>query len=85
MADVERHLAAHREHLDRYFNAGKLVATGPQEPRTGGVILCNVKNLEEAKNIISEDPFFTEGIADYEITQFHVTRHNIDNFIASFE
>lgn len=66
---MELHLAAHRAYLDKFYNAGSLVASGPREPITGGVILCNVRTLEEARNIISQDPFFKEDIADYEITQ----------------
>lgn len=85
LKDVELHLAAHRAYLDRFYNAGSLVASGPSEPRTGGVILCNVRTIEEARNIISQDPFFKEDIADYEITQFHVTKHSLANFEASFE
>ena len=82
---VELHLAAHRKYLDRFYEAGKLIASGPREPRVGGVILCNVRTVDEAQNLISQDPFFKEGIADYEITQFHVTKHNVPNFENSFE
>ena len=40
LAEVERHLAAHREYLDRQYAAGTFLCSGPQNPRTGGVILC---------------------------------------------
>ena len=72
---VEQHLAAHRAYLDKFYNAGSLVASGPHEPITGGVILCNVRTLEEARNIISQDPFFKEDIADYAITQKTSRKH----------
>ena len=36
----------------------------------GGIILFNSDNLEEAKKIMYEDPFYTEEIADYEIIEF---------------
>lgn len=85
LADVERHLAAHRQYLDKLYSAGMLVASGPQEPRTGGVILCNAKSLAQAEEVYRNDPFYINGIADYELTHFHVTKHNVDNFIASFE
>ena len=38
LEEVERYLAEHRAFLDRYFAQGKLLCTGPQNPRTGGVI-----------------------------------------------
>ena len=59
LAEVERHLAAHREYLDRQYAAGTFLCSGPQNPRTGGVILCR-----------AEDPFRIHGVADYEIIEF---------------
>lgn len=85
LTDVEKYLAAHREYLDNYYNAGYFIASGPREPRIGGIILCNVKTLEEAQSIIFQDPFFKEEIADYEVTQFHATKHNVSNFKDSLE
>ncbi|MBD5174853.1 MAG: GTP cyclohydrolase [Bacteroidales bacterium] len=83
--EVERFLAAHRQFLDQLYAQGMFIASGPQEPRTGGVILCNAATVAEATAIYQQDPFYTNGIADYELTQFHVTKHNVDNFTASFE
>lgn len=40
MAEIERHLAAHRAYLDRHYAAGAFLCSGLQRPRTGGVILC---------------------------------------------
>lgn len=85
LTEVEAHLAAHREFLDEYYKSGRIVASGPREPRTGGVILCNAASVDEAREIISHDPFFKHDIADYEITQFHVTKHDEANFRATFE
>ena len=34
LAEVERHLAAHREYLDRQYAAGTFLCSGPQNPRT---------------------------------------------------
>ncbi|MDE6266080.1 MAG: YciI family protein [Muribaculaceae bacterium] len=85
LAEVERFLAAHREFLDRFYQAGKLVVSGPREPRVGGVILCNAATEAEAREIIAQDPFFVEEIADYEVTQFHATKHCVDNFLNGLE
>ena len=64
LAEVERHLAAHREYLDRQYAAGTFLCSGPQNPRTGGVILCR------AADRAAEDPFRIHGVADYEIIEF---------------
>lgn len=83
LSEVEKYLEAHREYLDEYFGKGLFVASGPREPRVGGVILCNAGSMDEAREIISRDPFFKEDIADYEITFFHSTKHNTANFEAA--
>ena len=72
--EVERLLPQHRAFLDRFYREGKLVFSGPREPRIGGVILADVDSELEAMKIVVEDPYFTEKIADYELVRFEVTR-----------
>ena len=71
MEEVNKVLEAHLEYLDKYFEKGKFICTGKKSfPELGGVILFNSNNLEEAKKILYEDPFYVEEIADYEIIEF---------------
>ena len=69
--EVNKVLETHLEYLDKYFEKGKFICTGKKSfPELGGVILFNSNNLEEAKKILYEDPFYVEEIADYEIIEF---------------
>ena len=69
--EVNKVLEAHLEYLDKYFEKEKFICTGKKSfPELGGVILFNSNNLEEAKKILYEDPFYVEEIADYEIIEF---------------
>ena len=71
MEEVNKALEAHLEYLDKYFEKEKFICTGKKSfPELGGVILFNSNNLEEAKKILYEDPFYVEEIADYEIIEF---------------
>ena len=72
---MERYLAEHRAFLDRYFAQGKLLCTGPQNPRTGGVIVSKAANRAEAEAFTREDPFFRHEIADYTIVEFEPTKY----------
>ena len=72
--EVERLMPEHRAFLDRFYREGKVVFSGPREPRTGGVILLDVDSEVEAMKIVVEDPFFTEKVAHYELIRFEVTR-----------
>ena len=71
MEEVNKVLEAHLEYLEKYFEKGKFICTGKKSfPELGGVILFNSNNLEKAKKILHEDPFYIEEIADYEIIEF---------------
>ena len=71
---VERVTPAHREFLDQGYRSEKLLVSGPRVPRTGGVIVARVKTREEVDSLIQEDPFFKEGIADYEVVEFQAIK-----------
>lgn len=75
LSEVEKHLAAHREYLDRHYAAGRFLCSGPLNPRTGGVILCRADNRAAVGTLTTEDPFRVHGIADYRIVEFSPTKH----------
>lgn len=75
MAEIERHLAAHRAYLDRHYAAGAFLCSGPQRPRTGGVILCRAADRAAVEVLTAEDPFRVHDLADYAIIEFEPTKH----------
>ena len=70
LEQVEQHLAAHRQFLDKHYQSGAFLFSGRKEPCTGGIIVARAASRAEIERIISEDPFHQTGIADYEITEF---------------
>ncbi len=73
LEEVDRFLHAHRDYLAQHYAAGDFIASGPQNPRVGGVIMIKAANREEVNAIISQDPFNINGIADYQIVEFTPT------------
>ena len=67
LAEVETHLAAHREYLARHYAAGHFLLSGRREPRTGGVILARAESHAQVALWVDDDPFKQAGIAAYEI------------------
>lgn len=65
---VDRHLDAHVAWLKDGYERGVLLASGRKEPRTGGVLLAS-GDRRALDDLLSEDPFRREGIADYEVTE----------------
>ena len=70
MSEVDKYIEAHVTFLEKYYAAGKFIASGRKVPRTGGVILINATNKAEVDSIIKEDPFYIANLADYQITEF---------------
>ncbi|HEV8702148.1 MAG TPA: YciI family protein [Candidatus Polarisedimenticolia bacterium] len=68
--EVLKHLEAHRAYLRELKKQGRLLASGPLDPRNGGALLLRVPDDEVAKHldrIRDEDPFIRAGVAQYEI------------------
>ena len=70
LAEVEKLLEAHRDFLSDCYATGKLLVSGPQNPRTGGVIIAKISSKSEFEELLSQDPFAKEGIASHEIIEF---------------
>ncbi len=67
---VDSLLEEHIEFLKMQYEKKIFIASGRKIPRTGGVILAKAKNKEELNAIIEQDPFYRNGVAEYEVTEF---------------
>lgn len=70
IAEIEAHLEAHRAYLGTYYDKDKLIASGPQIPRTGGIVIGEFDNEAELNAFIENDPFVKAGAAEYQPIQF---------------
>lgn len=73
--EVEKYLEAHRAFLDKYYAENVLIASGPKNPRDGGIIV-GVVNKEQIQSIIEQDPFYIHKIAKYDVTEFLPVKHH---------
>jgi uncharacterized protein YciI len=72
--EIDRVLPEHRAFLDRYYGSGLFIVSGPQEPRVGGVIVTADAPRAAIEAALAEDPFVREGVSEYEIVEFKVTK-----------
>lgn len=77
LAEVNQFLEKHRMFLDKYYSKNIFIASGPKNPRDGGIILA-LSDKETMSKIIQEDPFHQQAIADYKITQFEPSKYSED-------
>ena len=67
--EIEAVTEAHRAYLRTLQAQGILLASGPMDPRNGGVVLFRVQDanpLADLDAIRDGDPFFQQGLATYE-------------------
>lgn len=79
---IDQCLAEHRAFLEEGYKKNYFVASGPKNPRTGGIIISQLKNREQLENILKQDPFCLHDAADYNITEFDPVKYHVD--FASF-
>lgn len=76
MEEVEEHTPAHRAFVDQLVREGRVIVAGPREPRTGGVLLTTFESEVEAMKRMVDDPFFENGVAEYEAIRFRPVKHD---------
>lgn len=76
LEEIDAHRPAHLAFLDHYYSEGVLIASGPQEPRTGGIIFAQSETKEKLEKILSQDPFAIHQLADYQIYEFALNKHS---------
>jgi len=70
LEEVDAQLNAHVAFLKEQYAQGTFLASGRQNPRTGGVILAVAPTRSDIEAIIQRDPFYIHGIAQYAIIEF---------------
>ena len=80
---IEAVTEAHRAYLRTLQAQGILLASGPMDPRTGGVVLFRVQDanpLADLDAIRDGDPFFQQGLATYEplVWKVNIGREGLD-------
>ena len=70
---VDFHNDAHIAWLQKAFDDGVFIAAGRKIPRTGGLLLSQAdRGTLDAS--LAQDPFYTNGVADFEVLEFHAGR-----------
>ncbi|MDE5420097.1 YciI family protein [Labilibaculum sp. DW002] len=67
---VEAELNNHVQYLKEQYALGNFKASGRKVPRTGGIILSQMKDKSQLEEVLAMDPFHKNDLADYSITEF---------------
>jgi uncharacterized protein YciI len=70
LAVIEKYVVAHRAYLDEGYKNNILIASGPRNPKTGGILLSQLSDKLTLENFLHKDPFFVNDLAEYELIEF---------------
>lgn len=73
---IDKHIVEHRAYLDEGYKLNYFIASGPQNPRTGGIILSQLKEKKLLEEILNNDPFIIHQVAEYKIIEFNPIKYH---------
>lgn len=68
--EVKAVFEPHREFIKKYAEAGIIITAGALTTDDGGLAIAKNVTKEELTKIMEEDPYWIEGVADFEIFEF---------------
>lgn len=74
--EIQAATPAHRAYLTSLVEARTIVASGPMDPRFGGVLLARIPDDDPQgalERIRDSDPFWQGGFANYELVVWNLT------------
>lgn len=70
LEEIDEFLNAHILFLNEQYELGHFIASGRKIPRTGGIILSNVRSKAVLEEILAKDPFKKNELANYDLIEF---------------
>jgi uncharacterized protein YciI len=78
LEEIDKFLVEHRSYLDEGYKNSVLLASGPQNPRNGGVLIGKAESLLKMKEFCSQDPFSINQCAEYQLIEFIPVKYQSD-------
>jgi uncharacterized protein YciI len=60
----------HRAWLQKGYDLGLFLCSGPKEPPTGGYLVARAESVDALKTMFAEEPLNSEGLATFSFTEF---------------
>ena len=65
LEEIDKVRADHLAFLEGLFERRTLVAAGRQDPPVGGMVLLDVSDEAAAHEVMAQDPYVLQGVAEY--------------------
>jgi uncharacterized protein YciI len=64
----------HRSWLQRGYDLGLFLCSGPKVPPVGGYLVARAESVEALKEMFAEEPLNREGLATFTFTEFQAVK-----------
>lgn len=68
--ELQRAIGDHLVYLQKGFDEGWILFSGPKEGVGGGIIISKANSFAEMEEYISDDPLKVLGVQDYHLVEF---------------
>ena len=75
LKEIEEVLEEHRNFLQIGYDKGMILASGPQVPRIGGIVLARAESMEALAEFFADDPYQKENLAHYQYIEFNPVKY----------
>lgn len=75
---IDARMSAHVRFLKKHYAAGDFLLSGRKIPRDGGIILAVGKIRPQIEAIMRQDPFVSEGLAEFRVIEFRASQRADD-------
>jgi uncharacterized protein YciI len=65
----------HRAWLQKGYDLGLFLCSGPKIPPTGGYLVARAASVEVLQTMFEEEPLNKEGLASFTFTEFNPVKH----------
>lgn len=71
LEEIKEAIPRHRAFLQKGYDSGLFLCSGPKEPPVGGFLVARARSLAALRAMFDEEPFNAEKLASYKFTEFH--------------
>ena len=74
LEQIDGQMKPHMAFVNKHYASGHFLVSGRKNPRDGGIILAVGNSREEIEAIAAQDPFCTQGLADFRVIEFRASQ-----------
>ena len=67
---IQEVIPPHRAWLQKGYDAGLFLCSGPQDPPVGGFLVARAESMSDLKAMFEEEPFNVARVASYTFKEF---------------